>query len=132
MFLTDIPAMFVGKTLVVADLHIGITRELYESGISMPSQVEKFAKRLNPTYASFHVAIPYTGTAFGDACGIQPHNEKMFFHLCDPSLDYKKLRATARSAYLQFYIRSGYVMGMLKRNPKMLVKQLKLFLRYIR
>ncbi len=47
MFLTDMPAMFIDKTLVIADLHIGITRELYESGISIPSQVEKLAKTLN-------------------------------------------------------------------------------------
>jgi len=39
--------MIINKTLVVADIHLGITREFYEAGISIPSQVKKFANRIN-------------------------------------------------------------------------------------
>ena len=43
------PALFVwstSATLVVADLHIGIRRELYRSGINIPSQTKKMFGRL--------------------------------------------------------------------------------------
>jgi uncharacterized protein len=45
-FLTE-PALMIGKTLVVADLHIGIEYEISHSGITIPSQVEKLEKRLD-------------------------------------------------------------------------------------
>jgi len=44
-FLTE-PALLIGKTLVIADLHIGIEYEIYKSGISIPSQVKKMKKRI--------------------------------------------------------------------------------------
>ncbi len=47
MFITNEPALFIDKILVIADLHIGITRELYESGVSIPSQVKKLVKRIH-------------------------------------------------------------------------------------
>ena len=43
------PALFVqntSATLVIADLHIGIERELYRSGINIPSQTKKIFDRL--------------------------------------------------------------------------------------
>ena len=45
-FIKNYPALFIGeiKTLAVADLHIGISYELYQSGINIPSQVEKMKK----------------------------------------------------------------------------------------
>jgi hypothetical protein len=45
-FLTE-PALLIGKTLVVADLHIGIEYEIFQSGITIPSQVEKLEKRID-------------------------------------------------------------------------------------
>ena len=47
MFVTDHPAMKIGDYLVIADLHLGITRELWKSGISLPSQAKPLAERLN-------------------------------------------------------------------------------------
>lgn len=47
MFIVGKPALIIDKALVIADLHIGITRELYESGISMPSQVRKMINRIH-------------------------------------------------------------------------------------
>jgi putative SbcD/Mre11-related phosphoesterase len=45
-FLRDHPALFISsrKILVIADLHIGIEHELYEKGIIIPPQAEKFQK----------------------------------------------------------------------------------------
>ncbi len=40
-FVTGKPALVMGKTLVIADLHIGIEYEYYESGIRIPSNVEQ-------------------------------------------------------------------------------------------
>lgn len=47
MFIVDYPVMFVDDALVVADLHIGITKELYDRGVSIPSQVRVMAERIN-------------------------------------------------------------------------------------
>lgn len=47
IFIRDKPAMKLGDWLVVADLHLGITREIYEAGISLPSQVKPFVTALN-------------------------------------------------------------------------------------
>jgi len=48
-FLTDYPALFIPdkKALVIADLHLGLEHDLYESGIVIPSQAEKFQKIIN-------------------------------------------------------------------------------------
>ena len=48
------PALFVqntSATLVIADLHIGIERELYRSGINIPSQTKKIFDRLSKLIA---------------------------------------------------------------------------------
>ncbi len=47
MFVKNEAAMKVGKYLAVADVHIGLTKELWESGISLPSQVAAMTKKLN-------------------------------------------------------------------------------------
>ncbi|MEM7813806.1 MAG: metallophosphoesterase [Candidatus Aenigmatarchaeota archaeon] len=46
-FVSGHPAMALGDWLIVADLHLGITRELYEAGVSLPSQISAFVKRLH-------------------------------------------------------------------------------------
>src|SRR3989338_1783305 len=47
MFLTNYPAMVIKGYLVIADIHIGITKELKDAGVLLPSQVEKLAKQIN-------------------------------------------------------------------------------------
>lgn len=47
MFVANEPAMVIGDCLVVADMHIGLGKEAYEAGIAIPSQSERFAKKLN-------------------------------------------------------------------------------------
>ena len=43
-FMTGKPALVVGKTLVIADLHIGVEYEYYKSGIRIPSNTENMRK----------------------------------------------------------------------------------------
>ena len=47
MFLTNYPAMTVKDYLVIADVHIGITKALKDAGVLLPSQVEKLARQIN-------------------------------------------------------------------------------------
>lgn len=48
-FLLNFPAIFLekNKIIVIADLHIGLEQELLQSGIKIPSQVEKFRNLIN-------------------------------------------------------------------------------------
>ncbi|MCX6814539.1 MAG: metallophosphoesterase [Candidatus Aenigmarchaeota archaeon] len=45
-FVTGEPALLAGKTLFVADIHVGIEYEYRQSGINMPSQTEKLLSRI--------------------------------------------------------------------------------------
>jgi putative SbcD/Mre11-related phosphoesterase len=47
MFITGYPALRINDYLVISDLHLGITRELYEKGVSMPSQLSKIIDRIH-------------------------------------------------------------------------------------
>ena len=47
MYFYNEPALFVDNHIAISDLHLGITRDIFMSGISMPSQVEGLAMRLN-------------------------------------------------------------------------------------
>ena len=46
-FVTDEAALMVGKALVIADIHLGIEKEYYDSGIKLPSQLEKTRGRID-------------------------------------------------------------------------------------
>ncbi len=46
-FVTGKPAMLIGKSLVIADLHLGIEREFYKSGVKVPSQTGRVMKRID-------------------------------------------------------------------------------------
>lgn len=41
------PALIINKTLVIGDMHLGIEYEIFKSGISIPSQIEKIRKRID-------------------------------------------------------------------------------------
>ncbi|MFH0889709.1 MAG: metallophosphoesterase [Candidatus Aenigmatarchaeota archaeon] len=45
-FVTNEPAVLFGKTLVIADLHIGVEYELYKAGIRIPKQTGKLFERI--------------------------------------------------------------------------------------
>jgi putative SbcD/Mre11-related phosphoesterase len=46
-FLTEPALLLEDRTLVVADLHIGLEYEIYKSGITIPSQLGKLEKRID-------------------------------------------------------------------------------------
>jgi len=48
-FISDYPAVFIPeeKTLVIAELHLGLEHELYKKGITIPPQREKFQEILD-------------------------------------------------------------------------------------
>ncbi len=45
-FVTGEPAVLFGKTLVIADVHIGVEYELFKAGIRIPRQTGKLLKRI--------------------------------------------------------------------------------------
>ncbi|MEM5871444.1 MAG: metallophosphoesterase [Candidatus Aenigmatarchaeota archaeon] len=45
-FITNYPSVLVKDKLVIADLHIGIEFEFYESGIKIPSNIDKIEKAI--------------------------------------------------------------------------------------
>ena len=47
MFLKNYPAMKIGDFLIVADVHIGITKDIYDSGVSVPRQSRTLAEKIN-------------------------------------------------------------------------------------
>lgn len=47
MFIAGKPVMKIGELLIVADLHLGITKDIWDKGVRLPSQAGILAKRLN-------------------------------------------------------------------------------------
>ena len=99
----------------------------------LPSEMEEtliFAKKLNPTYASFHVATPYPGTHIGPkAQPIQNGSDgDMSFPPHCANHDPLFLDKVVRRAYLSYYVRFSYILSRLKHgNLRSLLQQLKLF-----
>jgi anaerobic magnesium-protoporphyrin IX monomethyl ester cyclase len=96
----------------------------------------RFAKQLNPTYALFHIATPYPGTVlYNDMLERDPDiaGNALFPEACRRGEDLKRLKSTIRKAYLEFYLRPGYIGRRLRRgNLNSLARQVKLMLGYIR
>lgn len=95
----------------------------------------RFARKLNPTYASFHAVTPYPGTAIGPLASSSPDasdRDMSFPAYCEdhsPVL----LNKMIRKAYLSYYMRPAYISARLKRgDPLSLLRQLKLFTEFLR
>lgn len=90
-----------------------------------------FAKALNPTYASFHVATPYPGTRFH-----KQYADNWTFPISESfsqTLPLEELRRTARRAMMEFYLRPGYIGSrMLHGHISSWLKQARLFWNFIR
>ena len=95
----------------------------------------RFAKRLNPTYASFHLAIPYPGTVLHDQLnnsGQKEFSEELFPEACLERNDLEALKKMTRKAFLEFYLRPQYIVPRLLRGEfQSLFRQIKLFWGYI-
>ncbi len=46
-FVTGEPTLLYNRTLIVADLHIGIEYDLYKSGITVPTQIDKMKQKID-------------------------------------------------------------------------------------
>jgi anaerobic magnesium-protoporphyrin IX monomethyl ester cyclase len=98
-------------------------------------EITRFSMKLNPTYALFHIAIPYPGTKFHS----EVINSGPFFsdnnifpeaYVGEMTLD--NIKTTTRNAYIKYYFRPRYVLSMIRHGHlKYLYWQLKIFLGFI-
>jgi radical SAM superfamily enzyme YgiQ (UPF0313 family) len=90
----------------------------------------RFAQKLAPTYASFHVVEPYPETPL--AREVEDHLDGEFFPFGYrfPGVDLKSIQ---RRALLKFYLRPSYFAQRIARGGwSMLARQMKIFLDYLR
>ncbi len=92
----------------------------------------EFAKKLDPTYASFHVALPYPGTTFHEMIKneIGKTNEILPLYYGEHSPEF--LGKKVKRAFIEFYSRPSYIFSTLTKKHKLLYKQFQLFLSFIR
>jgi len=106
-----------------------------DSGTDEIDATIRFAGRLNPTYALFHIAIPYPGTALYDQLQNNDpafHGGELFPEACRQGRDLTELKKTARRAYAGFYLRPRYMVSRLSKGElKSLYRQIKLLLAYL-
>ena len=93
----------------------------------------KLAIRLNPTYASFHLIIPFPGTRLAKQIGIDP--EAFPTHLYPQynyvHHDHKTLKNMLRKAYLKFYLRPSYLIRFRNKQLRPKFRQGKLFFKLL-
>ncbi len=88
-----------------------------------------FAKRLNPTYASFHVATPYRGTKLFEMSGTSELFPEAFSKEHDPTF----LQAIANRAFREFYLRPAMVWSRVRRmDLRLWRRQAALFWNFVR
>ena len=93
----------------------------------------ELAIRLNPTYAAFHLIVPFPGTGLARQAGLDmaafpPH---LYPHYNFIDHDLRPLKSVLRRAYLRFYLRPAYVMGLLRRQTRPDLPQGRLFMRLL-
>jgi len=94
--------------------------------------VVRFAKRLNPTYALFHVAAPYPGTKLYEQVQNDPSlrfsDDSLFPEAVEGRFTLRDLKALTRGAYLQYYVRPSYLLSRLAKGEfRALANQFSLF-----
>ncbi len=102
----------------------GETKEDMEATIDL-------AVRLNPTYAAFHMIVPFPGTRLAEQIGLDPEAfpPDQYPHYNFACHDLKLLKSMLKKAYLKFYLRPLYLAGFAKRFSMSGFKQAKLFFR---
>jgi radical SAM superfamily enzyme YgiQ (UPF0313 family) len=91
----------------------------------------EFAKKLNPTYASFHTASIYPGTKLSNM--VNQKLELPYLEAYTKEHSLKKLKEITRKAFLEFYLRPKYLTSrILTFNPVSWMKQFKLFSQFIK
>ncbi len=89
----------------------------------------ELAVRLNPTYASFHIAIPYPETALYKM--VENDMKGLFPSAYTGMYSAEELDGFIKSAYRKYYFRPSYILSrLLEGNYSLLFRQLRLFLGY--
>ena len=98
--------------------------------------IVRFAKRLNITYALFHVVAPYPGTQLYEQVKADPRlrfsDDSLFPEAVEARFTVEELKAMTRRAYLEYYLRPAYVMARLRKGDfRALFNQLRLFRAFV-
>ncbi|MBN1879094.1 radical SAM protein [bacterium] len=92
----------------------------------------RFARKLNPTFASFHIALPYPGTQFHNQVAADLKGD-LFPKAYTGIVPYESLEHVTMKAFRSFYLRPRYVAGRLKdRDLKSFHNQARFFLSYLK
>jgi len=104
-----------------------------ETRAEMGSTIQ-LAVKLNPTYASFHLIVPFPGTRLAKKINLDPEAfpAHLYPHYNYAHHDLKVLKSVLRRAYLRFYLRPSYLMGFLKRQMRPGLDQGRLFFRILK
>lgn len=104
-----------------------------ETRSEMQSTID-LAVRLNPTYASFHLIVPFPGTRLAKELNVDPEMfpAHLYPHYNYIHHDLKTLKSVLRRAYLRFYLRPSYLIGFLKRQMRPGLDQSRLFFRLLK
>ena len=104
-----------------------------ETAAEMESTI-KLAIRLNPSYVSFHLIVPFPGTRLAKEFNIDPEAfpVHLYPHYNYIHHDLKTLKSVLRRAYLRFYLRPSYLIGFLKRHMRPGLDQSRLFFRLLK
>lgn len=96
-------------------------------------QTIRFAKELNPTYASFHHISPYHGTPLYDDLSRNGSARELFPVFAGDDNQKQRVDALVKQAFWEFYVRPKYIASRLFRaSPGSLWRQLRLFAGYMR
>lgn len=101
------------------------------------ADIKRFAHRLNPTYALFHVAAPYPGTRMYEAAKANPDvrfsDDSLFPEAIEGPLTVADMKRMTRSAYLRYYTRPKYLLDRIAKGEfRALGTQLNLFWQFVR
>jgi len=94
----------------------------------------RLALRLNPTYASFHLIVPFPGTRLAKEVDLDPEAfpAHQYPHYNHVHHDLKTLKSMLKKAYLRFYLRPSYLFRSMKDAVRPGFHQGRLFLRLLK
>lgn len=141
----------VDKRITMKQIETGM-RQIHEAGIetacffmmgfpesekSDMDDIVRFAKKLNPAYALFHITAPYPGTRVYEQVKNDPNirfsDGTLFPEAIEARFTLAELKAMTRKAYLGYYLRPSYVAARLARGDfRALAHQAWLFLQFVR
>ncbi len=101
------------------------------------ADIVRFAKRLSPTYALFHVAAPYPGTKLYEQVKNDPNfrfsDGGLFPEAIEANFKVGELKRMTRTAYLGYYLRPSYLAARVGKGEfRALMNQARLFWHFVR